>query len=123
MDVSYELSDCVKVTIRKKDQNCYVELSSENNRYFISSDVWLKTDRVSKLDDCLDTNVCVGYRKFDLRKPNGQILFLNRRKSQLCFVLSTMVWSKLQDMYASISHVLETRLTSVSIENHDWLGI
>ena len=57
MDVSYELSDRVKVTIRKKDQNCYVELSSETNTYFISSDVWLKTDWVSKLDDCLDTNV------------------------------------------------------------------
>ena len=120
MDVSYELSDRVKVTIPKKDQNCYVELSSETNRYFISSDVWLKTDRVSKLDDCLDTSVCVGYRKFALRKPNGQILFLNRRKSQLCFALSTMEWSKLQDMYASVSHVLETRLTGVSIENHDW---
>ena len=119
MDVSYELSDRVKVTIRKKDQNCYVELSSETNRYFISSDVWLKTDWVSKLDDCLDTNVCVGYRKFALRKPNGQIQFLNRRKSQLCFALSTMERYKLQDMYASISHVLETWLTGVSIKNHD----
>ena len=90
MDVSYELSDHVKVTIRKKDQSCYVELSSETNRYFISSDVWLKTAWVSKLNDCLDTNVCVGYREFALRKPNGQILFLNRRMSQLCFALSTM---------------------------------
>ena len=119
MDVSYKLSDSVKGTIRKKDQNCYVELSSETNRYFISSDVWLKTHWVSKLDHCLDTNVCVGYRKFALRKPNGQILFLNRRNSQLCFAISTMEWYKLHDMYASISHVLETWLTGVSIENLD----
>ena len=44
MDVSYELSDRVKVTIHKKEQNVYVELSSETNTYFISSDVsenWL----------------------------------------------------------------------------------
>ena len=81
------------------------ELLSETNRYFISSDVWLKTDCVSKLDDCLDTNVCVGYRKFALCKPNGQLLFLNKHKSQLCFALSTMEWHKLHDMYALISHV------------------
>ena len=60
MDVPYELSDSVKVTIRKKDQSCYVELATDTNIYFISSDVWLKTDWVSKLDHCLDTDVCVG---------------------------------------------------------------
>ena len=60
----------------------YVELATETNRYFISSDVWLKTDWVSELDHSLDTKVCVGYRKCVVRKPNGQILFLNSRNSQ-----------------------------------------
>ena len=106
MDLSYELSDSVKVTIRKKDQYCYVESSSETNRYFMSSVVWLKTDWVSKLDHCLDTNMCVRYRKFAVRKPNGQIIFLNKHILQLCFAISTMEWYKLQDLYASISHVL-----------------
>ena len=44
MDVAYVLSDSVKVAIRQKDKSCYVELATESNRYFISSDVWLKTD-------------------------------------------------------------------------------
>ena len=119
MDVSYVLSDSVKVAIRQKDKNCHVELASETNRYFISSDVWLKTDWVSKLDHSLDTRVCVGYRKCVVRKPNGQILFLNSRKSQLCIAIFTMEWYKLQELYASISHVLDTLLTSVSNENHE----
>ena len=86
------LSDSVKVAIRQKDKSCYVELASETNRYFISSDVWLKTDWVSELDHSLDTRVCVGYRKCVVRKPNEQILFLNSRNSQLCFAISTMEW-------------------------------
>ena len=118
MDVLYVLSDCVKVTIRRKDKSCYVELASETNRYFISSDVWLKTDWVSELDHSLDTRVCVGYRKCVVRKPNGQILFLNSLKSQLCFAISSGEWYKLQDLYALMIHVIDTLLTSVSNENH-----
>ena len=79
--------------------------------------MWLKTDWVSELDHSLDTRVCVGYRKCVVRKPNGQILY--SRKSQLCIAISTMEWYKLQDLYASISHVLDTLLTSVSNENHE----
>ena len=119
MDVSYVLSDSVKVAIRQKGKSCYVELATETNRYFISSDVWLKTELVSELDHSLDTRVCVGYRKCVVRKPNGQILFPNSRNSQLCFAISTMEWYKLQDLYASISHVLDTLLKSVSNENHE----
>ena len=59
MDVSYVLSDSVKVAIRQKYKSCYVELATETNRYFISSDVWLKTDWVSELDHSLDTIRCV----------------------------------------------------------------
>ena len=123
MDVSYVLSDSVKVEIREKDKSCYVELATGTNRYFISSDVWLKTDWVSELHHSLDTRVCGGYRKCVVRKPNGQILFLNSRNLQLCFAISTMEWYKLQELYASISHVLETLLTSVSNKNHEWLEI
>ena len=36
MDVPFELSGSMKVTIRQKDWSCYVELSSETNRHFIS---------------------------------------------------------------------------------------
>ena len=82
MDVSYVLSDSVKVAIRQKDKRCYAELATETHIYFISSDVWLKTELVSELDHSLDTRVCVGYRKYVVRKPNGQILFLNSRNSQ-----------------------------------------
>ena len=57
------LSDSVNLAIRQKDKSCYVELATETNGYFISSDVWLKTDSVSELDHSLDTRVCVGYRK------------------------------------------------------------
>ena len=81
--------------------------------------MWLKPDWVSELDHSLDTRVCVGYRKCVVSKPNGQILFLISRNSQLCFAISAMEWYKLQDFYASISHVLETLLTSVSNENHE----
>ena len=116
MDVSYVLSDSVKVAIRQKYKSCYVELATETNIYFISSDVWLKTDWVSELDHSLDTRVCVGYRTCVVRKPNGQIILLNSRNSQLCFAISTMEWHKLQDLYASSSHVLKT---SVSNENHE----
>ena len=112
MDVSYVLSDSVKVAVRQKDKSCYVELATETNRYFISSDVWLKTDWVSELDHSLDTKMCVGYRTC-----------VNSRNSQLCFAISTKEWYKLQDFYVSISHVLETLLTSVSNENHEWLEI
>ena len=121
MDVSYVLSDSVKVAIRQKDKSSYAELATETNIYLIiSSDVWLKTDWVSELYHRLDTRVCVGYRKCVVRKPNGQILFLNSRNYlQLCFAISTMEWYKLQDLYASISHVLETLLTSVSNENNE----
>ena len=57
------LSDSVNVAIRQKDKSCYFELATETDRYFISSDVWLKTDWVSELDHSLDTRVFVGYRK------------------------------------------------------------
>ena len=67
MDVSFDLSDSVKVTIRQKDRSCYVELSSETNRHFISSDVWLKIDLASKVEHSLDTAICIGYRKFAVR--------------------------------------------------------
>ena len=123
MDVSYVLSDSVKVATRQKDKSCYVELATETNRYFISSDVWLKTDWIYELDHSLHSKVCVVYRKCVVQKPNRQILFLNSRNSQLCFAISTMEWYNLQDFYVSISHVLETLLTSVSNENHERLEI
>ena len=89
MDVSFDLSDSVKVTIRQKDRSCYVELSSETNRHFISSDVLLKIDWASKVEHSLDTAICIGYRTFAVRKANGQILFLSRRSLQLCFTITT----------------------------------
>ena len=67
--IIYVLSDSVKGAIRQKDKSCYVELATETNIYFISSDVWLKTDWVSELDHSLDTRVCVGYRN---------VLFVNQ---------------------------------------------
>ena len=114
MDVLFDLSDSVKVTIRQKDRSCYVELSSETNRHFISSDVWLKTDWASEVEHSL----CIGYRKFAVRKANGQILFLSRRSLQLCFIMTTTEWYILQDFYATISQAWR-RLDSVSSRDHD----
>ena len=119
MDVSFDLFDSVKVTIRQKDRSCYVKLSSETNRYFISSDVWLKTDWASKVEHNLDTAICIGYRKFVVHKANRQILFLSRCSLQLCFTITTTEWYILQDFYATISQALESRLDSVSSEDHD----
>ena len=44
--------------------------------------------------------MCVGYRKFVVRKTNGKIIFVNSRNLQLCFAISTMEWYELQDLYA-----------------------
>ena len=118
MDVSYYLSGSVKVTILQKDRSCYVELSSETNRHFISSDVWLKTDWASKVEHSLDTAICIGYRKFAVCKANGQILFLSRRSVQLCFTITTTGWYILPDFYVTISQALEG-LDSVSSRDHE----
>ena len=114
MDVSFDFSDSVKVTIHQKDRSCYVELSSETNRHFISPVVWLKTDWASKVEFYLDRTICIGYRKFAVHKANGQILFLSRCSLQLCFTITTTEWYILQDFYATISQALESRLDSVS---------
>ena len=98
------LSDSVKVAICQKDKSCYVELATETNKYIISSNLWLKTDWVSDLDHSLDTRVYVGYRKGVIRKPNGQILFLNSRNSQLCFAISTMERYNLQAFVCICMH-------------------
>ena len=81
--------------------------------------MWLKTDWASKVDNSLDTAICIRYRKFAVRKANGQILFLSRRSLQLCFTITTTEWYILQDFYATISQALKSRLDSVSSINHD----
>ena len=93
MNVSYVLSGSVKVAIRQKDKSCYVELATETNRYFISSDVWLKADWVSELDHSLDTRVRVGYRKCVVRKPNGHILFSRNSVVIHKYALQYILWS------------------------------